>query len=194
MADTFRLVSIFALLMSCLFANKLPVQENPKPRELIVNNPKSLVEEHEVPFREVTRRFAKDKFNGLQKRYSQIAGIVMIGITNEKNEVLLKGPDAWSPPGGAVKPGEDWAAAARRTIENQTGAAIQVEEPALVEQMHFQKKGDHEATFSAYILHFEASLTDQSKNLSNHPEFAWFRKVPEAAHPNHIKHIKLYLE
>lgn len=186
--------STYLLCLILIFGSSMAsAQSTDKAPDLSITNPEALIKEG-VPFRETARTFSDPKFTGLQKRYKTIDGIIMVGITNDQGEVLLKGPESWGPPGGAVKPGEDWAAAARRTIQKQAGVSIMIDEPVLVERMIFNKKGSEDTQFSAYILHFEASLAQKDADLTNQPKFRWFSEVPEQAHPNHIQHIKLYLE
>lgn len=59
---------------------------------------KALLEQYDIPVRQVVRTFGKKKFEGLRRRYSTISGVVMVGVVNRRDEVLLAGPP-WSPPG-----------------------------------------------------------------------------------------------
>lgn len=182
------------IVISGVFAQD---QEGTNETSLSVDDPARLIANTDVSYSETSRTFRKAKFEGLKQRYSTIEGIVMVGIVNNNGEVLLKGPGNWSPPGGAVQPGEDWAAAARRVIRQQTGTQIYIERPVVVEEMCFQQKGDRDKQFSAYILHFRARLADEvagTSTIESLDSFSWFNNIPEDAHPNHTSHIKFYLE
>lgn len=163
--------------------------------------PRKLLEQDSIPVTKTVRSFRPAKYNGLYRRYQRIDGIVMVGVKNSKDEVLLRGPDKWSPPGGAVKRGEKWAAAAARIIKDQTGAEVFVQKPILLEHIKFQKKKSEGIYFKSYILHFEAKALDNDSVFVNNPTsgnppgtFKWFHKMPKNAHPNHISHIQLFLK
>ena len=187
--------SLFLMLILGLTTSSLAQKSTDKTKKVSINNPKRLVKSNSVLFKEITRSFRADKFYGLQKRYQSIDGIVMFGIVNKDEEVLLQGPKNWAPPGGAVQPDEDWAAAARRIAQNETGNKITVDKPVLVEKMNFQLKNNSATHFSAYILHLRASPATNQWELSDEASttFQWFNNVPANAHPSHERHIKLYL-
>lgn len=161
-------------------------------KEADTTNPMDLVEQEGISFKETKRTYTEEKFEGLRKRYSRLKGVVMVGITNEKGEVLLRGPENWTPPGGPVKKGEDWKSAASNIMKKQTGFAIHIDEPVLLEQMHFYQKEKSDAHFSTFLLHFRASF--EAEKVSVPDEFQWFNRVPGDAHSNHVSHIKLYLQ
>jgi len=182
---------VFALVPCILLGQTNTSTPSEAYKEII--DPMKLVEEAEVPFTETKRIFREEKFNGLKKYYSTLEGIVMVGVTSEKGEVLLRGPKNWAPPGGPVKQGKGWVSSARNIIEQQTGLAIQNEEAVFVEKMNFYEKDNQDAHFSGLILHLRASLENKNANVKK-SEFSWFPEVPADAHPNHITHIELYLE
>ncbi|MDX1637095.1 MAG: NUDIX domain-containing protein [Balneolaceae bacterium] len=188
-------ISIFPvfLLFFLVHAAPLHAQDQPGRDKLTIEHPARLVQKGSVPFSDTTRVFSNPKFEGLRKRYSTIDGIVMIGVTDRQGNVLLKGPDNWTPPGGAVQSGEGWAEAARRIIHSQLGEPVCLDHPVLVEQLHFQKKSSSKPLFSTYILHLEASFCNGVPDLSADSSFAWFDSVPADAHPNHVGHIERYL-
>lgn len=159
-----------------------------------IANPETLAQSDSITLELTVRTFRKTKFEGLRKRYQTIEGVVMVGIVNNKDEVLLKGPKQWAPPGGSVQPGEDWATAARRIIKQQTGNPVAITIPVLVEKMIFRNKNNDEDQFSAYILHLQATFIEEPDSINQQPDFKWFSNVPPNAHPNHIKHIQLYLQ
>lgn len=115
----------------------------------------------------------------------------MVGVMNNRGEVLLSNPGNWSPPGGGVRPDEHWPKAATRIIKQKTGITVEIDSPVLVEKMNFYRKRKPDDHFSAYIVHYRASVL--SVNPSPGPSYKWFDTVPEKAHPNHIGHIKRYL-
>lgn len=187
---TLSILFTFVFIPGMLFAQSNASAPSASHGEII--DPMKLVEEAEVPFTETERTFREEKFKGLKKYYSTLEGIVMVGVTSEQGEVLLRGPDDWVPPGGPVKQGEGWVSSARNIIEQQTGLAIENEEAVLVEKMNFYQKDNQDAHFSGLILHLQASLSNKN-NGEIAPDFKWFSKVPKDAHPNHIEHIELYL-
>lgn len=159
-----------------------------------IPNPEQLLQTGSVPLETTDRTFREAKYEGLRKRYQTIEGVVMVGVVNNKGKVLLKEPGRWTPPGGSVQPGEDWAAAARRIIKQQTGSSATITKPVLVEKMVFRNRDDNEDQFSAYILHLQAAFTEEPDSITQQPGFKWFGNIPTDAHPNHIKHIDLYLQ
>lgn len=171
-------------------------------------DPESLRDREAVPVDEKERTFEEAKFEGLRRRYEQIDGVVLVGVTTDDGEVLLQGDDTWSPPGASVEAGEDWADAARRGIEQLTGVDIQIDRPVLVEITDFCLDGDESTRFPAPSIHFEASLSSDATAFREDPTFAgdvdgeyyaerelaWFDELPDDAHPNHEEHIELYLD
>lgn len=170
-------------------------------------DPDSLRKLEAVPVVEKERTFEQEKFEGLRRRYEQIDGVVLVGVTADDGAVLLKGDDTWSPPGASVEPGEDWTDAARRGIEELTGVEIEIDSPELVEITDFCLEDDESVRFPAASVHFEASLATDATAFREDPTFAedlheyfdgkelgWFDEVPDDAHPNHEEHVRLYFD
>lgn len=175
-----------------------------------MNNPQSFFDQEGIITREETRFFEQETFEALRERYDVIDGVVQVGVTTNKGQVLLMGPDEWSPPGGDVESGEDWDAAARRAIMDLTGETIEIDTPELIERTIFRSEDEDESRFEAYVVTFRASLTDNETNFIDDPQIAddldnkyiedgdavelgWFGEVPEDVHPNHEGHIQLFI-
>ncbi len=176
-----------------------------------LSNPKSLIEEEDVEYVEKTREFEEEKFEALKERYEKIDGVVMVGVTNEDGEVLLQYTDEnWDPPGGNVKQGEDWVEAARKNMERLTGEDITIDQPKSYELYEFKSKKDG-SSFEAGTVLFEGSLIDENTEFLEDPkpieevaskyrehdveiDLGWFDEVPKDAHPNHLDHIRIFLD
>lgn len=160
---------------------------------------KALLEQYDIPVRQVVRTFGKKKFEGLRRRYSAISGVVMVGVVNRRDEVLLAGPP-WSPPGGVVQTNEGWPAAARRIIREKTGIRIAAPEPVRVEQMVIRQRQAERRSFKAYVVHFKARPARGSVYVCRDfwkraaTQYRWFKTVPDAVDPNHRGHVALYLD
>jgi ADP-ribose pyrophosphatase YjhB (NUDIX family) len=163
-----------------------------------------------VAFVESTRSFEQRTFEALRQRYRSIDGVVKVGVTTDDGAVLLAGQETWAPPGGNVETGEDWAAAARRAIEDLAGVAVTVDDVARVEETYFCLAGDEDSRFLAPNVLFGASLADDEPDFLDDPtvaddlddpvygdgedvELGWFDAVPEDVHPNHADHVELFL-
>lgn len=174
-----------------------------------LSDPESLRDREDVAFDEQSRSIDRETFEALRERYDAIDGVVQVGVTSDDGAVLLWGPDGWAPPGGDVEPGEDWAAAARRAIEELAGVSVDIDGPELVERIEFGVEDEADSRFPAYNVLFGASLPDDTGPADvevvddlDHPyfddgtdlELAWFDEVPEDAHANHEDHVRLFLD
>lgn len=185
--------------------------ERREPNERSIADLNTLRDRDDVEFVRGTRTFERRKFEALRDRYEAIDGVVMTGVTNDDGEVLLVGPDPWVPLGDEVGPGGDWAAAARRGVEELTGVAVEIDDVELVEESDFCLDGDEDSRFTAPCVSFSASLADDVPAFLDEPtvaddldhplygdgegvELGWFGAVPEDAHPNHVEHVRLFLE
>jgi len=173
-------------------------------------DPEAVAARDGVAVDERTRAFPDEQFDALRDRYNQIDGVVMVGVTRDDGAVLLQGGDDWSPPGGEVDPGQDWASAAVAAVEALTGVEVTVEAAELVEYIEFHREGDSDDSFRAAILHFGASLASDADSFReeptvaddwDHPAFdpatldlAWFDAMPTDADSNHEDHIALYFD
>lgn len=174
-----------------------------------VRVPGDLLDREDVALTTVERTVPPAAFEGLSEYYRAVDGVVQVGITDASGRLLLQGaPDDgdWAPPGGRVNPGEDWAVAARRRLETQTGVDIAVDGPELVEHLTFRCEDDS-ASFESYGVSFSASLAGEhgsfleNPDIVEHPQlppdhdqtFAWVDRVPADANPRHVDHIELFL-
>jgi NUDIX domain. len=147
----------------------------------------------------------------MQSHYSSIDGVVQVGITTDDGELLLQGSaesGGWAPPGGSVRPGEDWVDAARRTMETQTGGEVTVDTVELYEHLVFEHEEESRRRFTAPGVSFAASMVDappgffENPDIVDHPQlpddhdqtFGWFETVPDDARENHVEHIEMFLE
>ena len=172
-------------------------------------DPRTLRDRDDVAFVENERTFGDETFGGLRERYDAIDGVVQVGATNDAGEVLLWGEETVAPPGGDVGDGEDWAAAARRAMEDLTGQRVAIDRPLLVEWTQFCRESDESECFPAPSVHFAASLVDPDPAFLegpavpedfDHPMFdenpalGWHDSVPENVHENHAHHVELYVD
>lgn len=176
-------------------------------------DPETLRDTPGVAVETVERTLDDETFEGLRRFHADIAGVVQVGLTTADGRLLLEGSTTeggWAPPGGPVRPDSDWVAAARETMEAQTGAAIEIDRVLLYEELSFQQAGIPDRSFTSTGVSFAASLADpeadadflETPRIVDHPHlpadhdrtFAWFDGVPTDAHPNHIDHIELFLE
>ena len=173
-------------------------------------DPEQLRGRDDVPYTEVRRTLSGEPFEGLREHYSSIDGVVQVGITTENGRLLLQGSTesgGWAPPGGAVRPGEDWVEAARRAMETQTGVPVTIDAVERYERLVFEHKDDPQRQFSAPGVSFSASPSDPPPGFLSDPDiaenpqlpddhdrtFAWFESVPDDARPNHVEHIEMFL-
>lgn len=177
-------------------------------------DPDSLRARDDVEYLERERAFDAEKFERLRERYDGIDGVVQVGVTTHAGSVLLMkyGRDGqWAPPGGDVRPGDDWAAAARRGIEELTGVAVRVDAVERLERTEFRREGDPADSFTADSLFVRASLADDERAFRENPEIpaaldheyfgdgddlslAWFDEVPADVSPNHADHVRIFLD
>jgi len=173
-------------------------------------DPKTLRARADVPDTEVRRTLGAQAFEGMQSHYDGIDGVVQVGITTEDGKLLLQGSTEsgdWAPPGGSVRPGEDWVDAARRTMETQTGVEVTVDTVELYEHLVFEHEDDPRRRFTAPGVSFAASLAEappeflHDPDIVEHPQlpddhdqtFAWFGGVPDDARETHVEHIEMFL-
>ncbi|QPV63875.1 NUDIX domain-containing protein [Halosimplex litoreum] len=173
-------------------------------------DPETVAARDGVTVDERTRAFPDEQFDALRDRYERIDGVVLVGVTRDDGAVLLQGGDNWSPPGGEVDPGQDWASAAESAVGALTGVEVTVEAAELVEYNEFHREGDSDDSFRAPVVHFGASLAGDADSFRedptvaddwDHPAFnpeavdlAWFDAVPADADPSHEDHIALYFD
>ena len=188
-----------------------PVTDDPTTSDGVsietLDDPESL-RDGTVPVEEVDRVVPAAQFEGLREHYDNVAGVVQVGITDEDGRVLLQGSPEdgdWAPPGGPVEPGADWVAAAKRTMESQTGVDIEIRDVRLLERLRF-RPADGEETVSSWGVTFGAAVEDErflrDPEIVDHPylpaeheqTFAWFDAVPEDANNNHVEHVELFVE
>lgn len=173
-------------------------------------DPETLRERADVPDTEVRRTLGEQAFEGLQRHYNSIDGVVQVGIMTDDGELLLQGSvesGDWAPPGGSVQPGEDWVDAARRTMETQTGLEITIDTVELYEHLIFEHEEESGRRFTAPGVSFTASVADpppgflDDPGIVDHPQlpddhnktFAWFDTVPDDARETHVEHIEMFL-
>jgi ADP-ribose pyrophosphatase YjhB (NUDIX family) len=176
-----------------------------------LTDPETLRERAGVPDTEVRQRLDDRAFEGMGTHYGSIDGVVQVGVTTDDGRLLLQGSaesGEWAPPGGSVPPGEDWVAAARLTMETQTGVDITIDTVELYEHLVFEHADDPERRFSAPGVSFAASVVDappaflDDPDIVEHPRlpedhdqtFAWFETVPADANENHREHIEMFLD
>lgn len=174
-------------------------------------DPANLEKVDSVPVETVTRTVDTEQFEALRDYYADISGVVQVGITTTDDELLLQGSETdgqWAPPGGHVKPDEDWVEAAQRRMETQTGTGISIDGIELLEHLAFELESDPGTSFTSYGVSFRASLADPASSfredpaIVEHPQlsethdqtFSWFSSVPEDANENHVDHIELFIE
>ncbi|AFC28326.1 phosphohydrolase [Paenibacillus mucilaginosus 3016] len=86
-------------------------------------------------------------------------------IANEKQDKVLivrnRDSSSWSLPGGAVEPGESWAAAAIREAREETGVEVELEGISAVNECLFEDRGEHVifVTFKARPVSTEIRIT-----------------------------------
>jgi ADP-ribose pyrophosphatase YjhB (NUDIX family) len=174
-----------------------------------ISDPEQLRDREDVAVVEGERTFGREQFYALRRRYGAIEGVVQVGITNDEGEVLLWGNEEWSPPGGDVEKGEEWASAARRTMEELLGVSVRIDGVERVEFTDFCLEGDEDERFRADTVFFEASVVDAPGFVADptvpedmeHKYFpdpeevsvAWFDEVTEDVTENHAEHVRLFL-
>ena len=162
----------------------------------------------DVPVRTTERTFERDSFEALRERYDAIAGVVQVGVVAD-GAVLLAGDDVWSPLGGEVLPGEDWAAAVREVLEPVLGRELVVERPVGAVEGRFVLELNPDGSFTAPTAFFAATLAEADESFRENPRFpadldhpmygdgfdlGWFESVPEDVHSNHVEDVELLLD
>ncbi|QKG93284.1 NUDIX domain-containing protein [Halorubrum sp. SS7] len=179
----------------------------PYPVESL-RDPETLLDRDAVAVERVARGLDAESYEARRERYEDIDGVVQLGVTDGDGRVLLQdwnGTGEWAPPGGTVDPGEDWAAAARRSAERLTGVSVGVDGAVLVEDLRFERR-DGSASFSAYGVSFVLSLAETAPSFREDPtvapgsrfsggdaELAWVSAVPDDTNENHVDHVDLFL-
>jgi len=173
-------------------------------------DPATLRARADIPDTEVRRTLGEQAFEGMGNHYDSIDGVVQVGITTDDRELLLQGSEGsgdWAPPGGSVRPGEDWVDAARRTMETQTGVEVTVDTVELYEHLIFEHGEEPGRQFTAPGVSFAASLAEappeflHDPDIVEHPQlpddhdrtFAWFEAAPDDARETHVEHIEMFL-
>lgn len=184
------------------------------PPRKTLSDPDVLRTRDDVEYLERERAFDAETFEWLRERYDAIAGVVQVGVTTDAGSVLLVkyGRNGqWAPPGGDVRPGDDWAAAARRGIEELTGVAVTVDVVERLERTEFRREGDPDGSFAADSCFVRASLAGDEPGFRASPEIpadfdhdylgdgddlsiAWFDGVPADVNPNHEAHVRIFLD
>lgn len=172
-------------------------------------DPEAVLDREDVLVEATTRTLDPEKFAGLEERYDAIEGVVQMGLLDDEGRLLLQGWDgasAWAPPGGSVVPGQDWAAAARESMEALTGISVRITEIALVEELTFELAGGDDS-FSAYGVSFTVTSDRLPEEFLDDPTFdaesplaeeemalGWFTEMPDDVNENHIRDVELWLD
>jgi nucleolar protein 56 len=148
-------------------------------------DPETLLGREDVPVREDPEVVEHQHHFDL---YEPIEGMAAVGVTNDDGEVLLLVDDDEGIallPHGPVEPGEDWAAAATRVVEEQTGVAVEIDGPELVKRKYFSPEGDDDRQTTAFQVFLRASPIDGETATASSEDggdgnwdVSWFDEVP----------------
>lgn len=116
-------------------------------------DPAALRERTDVVFREETT-VVNDRgaFNGRETW----AGAVAVGVVDEDEVLLVKAPEGWTLPVSPVRPGDDWAAVARRWVAQKTGQAVALEGIECVRRTNYRLAGSAARQTTGYDVVFRA--------------------------------------
>lgn len=138
-----------------------------------------LRERDDVPVVETERTAPPEAFEGMAANYEACEGTVDVGVVDD-GRLLLVDHGAPGPVGGDVEPGEDWATAARRRVEELAGVAVTVETPVRVEVTTFVH-AESDEQFTVPSVEVLATLADEDAD--------GFREDPQVLpHPDHKYH------
>lgn len=166
-------------------------------------DPATLLDREDVPVREAPEVVEHQHHFEL---YEPIEGMVVVGATNDDGEVLLL-VDADEQiallPHGPVEPGEDWATAATRAVEEKTGVAAEIGGPELVKRKHFAPEGDDDRRTTAYqvFLHASSVADGVAAGTVSDPDrddwtVDWFDEVPVDADASNelVEDVRLFVD
>lgn len=165
-------------------------------------DPEDLIDREDVRFREYPEVVDHQHHFDL---YEPIDGMAVVGVTNDDGKVLLLVHDD-EPlallPHGPVEPGEDWAAAASRAVEEKTGVAVEIDGPELVKRKYFSPEGDDDRQTTAYQVFLHATpIADETAAGSSAKAdqgdwtAGWFDEVPvDADHEEVEDDIRLFVD
>jgi ADP-ribose pyrophosphatase YjhB (NUDIX family) len=170
----------------------------------------TLRERDDVPVVETERTAPPEAFEGMAANYEACEGTVDVGVVDD-GRLLLVDHGAPGPVGGDVEPGEHWATAARRRVEELTGVAVAVETPVRVECTTFVHPETDEQ-FTVPTVEVLATLAgDDLEAFREDPQvladpdhkyhddgtdldLGWHDAVPDDVHPNHEDQVRRFLE
>lgn len=182
-------------------SDERPAATDESPVESLPD-PELLLDREDVEFREETKVVEPERFETFRERTETIDGVTVVGVTNDDGAVLLTGheDDGWRPTGGGVEPGEDWAAAGRRTAEAEAGVPIVLDRPEVLKRYTYRLEGGDDREVDEYFVFFRGSLADESatdlSDLDSQEDatVGWFDEVPENAYPGEEEAIRVFLD
>jgi hypothetical protein len=131
-------------------------------------------------------------------------GRVIVGVTNDTGEVLLLVNDARAHailPNCHVEDG-DWADVARRTVEESTGIAIDLDGPEVVRAVDHEIQGEDECDSRTHHVLYRArpvAAAKEDEPICEDPDWriGWFAEVPyeiDDEHGDVLDDIERFLE
>lgn len=149
--------------------------------ESLAVGPDALIDREGVEFREEAPVEHQSHFD----HYEPIEGVVAVGVTNGAGEVLLfvNGEEDHAVlPHGPVEAGEDWAAVARREVEDFSGVPVEIQAVERVRRKYYTPEDD-DRRITAYDVVLRASPVADGIEVSplcddNDWEVGWFDGTP----------------
>lgn len=157
----------------------------------------SLANRPEVRVETTVEELGPDEFAAARERARTIRGGVAVAVVDGGRIALVRAEwmDGYGLPGGGVEPGEGWAAAAAREAEEETGLAVDLDRPWLVESQFFacgdrRCDGGHTVFYLATPRPGERIADDPGIADEEIEDVAWFEAVPErCVQPGRIRAV-----
>ncbi|WP_226011532.1 NUDIX domain-containing protein [Halomicrobium salinisoli] len=163
-----------------------------------LSDPEALRERDDVDVRDRTVDASREEFGRLRDHWTGLDGYVAVGVPNRDGAVpLMNVGDGWTLPAGPVETGGDYAAAARRVVENTLGVAPGVERPERAYHSTFRGDGDrfvaHTVVFRAAPVAGEPVAAEPHTVDEGAVEVDWFEEPPERIPEGPDEDVRLFL-